>query len=263
VAELVEYILFQEGACPVDEIFVSLCSVENWAEPRLWSVFFQRAQRVFGRLLRIDTRDPVRRRVSSLDNAAHYVSEFAPKEISRWIFGEFEEPGIELTITHYREPVARGNDLLVSLPLSFLEEKGAAKQVGELLTFGGETLGAFWGYCEKVSRLRAIKKKHGPVNLEVELPGIFWMNYLNAAYVNFFGKENVARTGCAGLGANGAATLILGPHPDAVSEEIRNSVAKELGEDAFVNGDGHKRKAPGEHVLTFEQIKAYGGSRRD
>src|SRR5438093_956020 len=174
----------------MSELWLGHYSVCDWREPSRWSTFFQNAQRVLGApVTHLDENDPIRRKVTSLDDAAAFVCAFKEQEQSRWLFGRFKALGIEFSIDHFRQVQRLPNTFKWHVPESFVERAENRCRLKALFDLGNESFKTFYSYGDDVEQLKKKKKPSGSIDIETELPGVFWMTYFNAAYVAFFGKE--------------------------------------------------------------------------
>jgi hypothetical protein len=89
----------------MSELWIAHHSIEAWQQPSRWTGYFEEAQRLLGSpLTRVDTNDPVKRKVTSLAEAGNFACAFKAREDSRWLFGKFADIGV------------KGTDLYVVLP---------------------------------------------------------------------------------------------------------------------------------------------------
>lgn len=239
----------------MSELWIDHLSIVTWQEPVLWTAYFNEAQQVLGSpLTHLDISDPVKRKVSSLNDAGNYVCTFKAREDSRWLFGKFDAIGVELSIQHYRKLGHWPNSLQWHVPLSFLVEPENRERLKALFNLGNRTFKPFYAYSDDVSYIKSKKKASGAVDIRAELLGVFWMTYFNAAYVAFFGKEKFKDFPCVEYSQDGGITVFLGGSPDSVSSELREQLATILGRHSFVNQNDVLSKQPGRFALTFEQL---------
>lgn len=242
----------------MSELWIDHLSIEAWQEPSRWAAYFEQAQQLLGSsLTHLDIADPVKRKVTSSEDAGHYVCAFKVREDSRWLFGKFDETGVEFSIQHHRQLGHWPNSLKWHIPLSFLDKPGNSKRLEALFDLGNKTFKPFYAYSDDVSQISSKKKSSGAIDIRAELLGVFWMTYFNAAYVAFFGKEKFQDFPTVEFGNDGSATVILGGSPKFVPSELREQLAIMLGAKSFVNTIDILGKSPGQFALTFEQLLAF------
>lgn len=242
----------------MSELWIDHLSIETWQEPSLWTAYFDKAQQILGSsLTQLDIADPVKRKVTSLNDAGNYVCTFKAREDSRWLFGKFDAIGVELSIQHYRKLGHWPNSLQWHAPLSFLVKSENRERLKALFSLGNRTFKPFYAYSDDVSYIKSKKKASGAVDIRAELLGVFWMTYFNAAYVAFFGKEKFKDFPNVEYADDGGVTVFLGDSPDSVSSELREQLATTLSRQSFVNPRDVLSKPPGRFALTFEQLLSF------
>jgi len=242
----------------MSELWIDHLSVEAWQEPGCWAAYFDQAEKILGASLsHLDIADPVKRKVTSLEEAGNYVCTFKAREDSRWLFGKFDAIGIDFSIQHYRQLGHWPNSLKWHVPLSFIESPENCERLKALFDLGNQILKPFYAYGDDVSQISSKKKASGAVDIRAELLGVFWMTYFNKAYVAFFGEEKFKDFPRVDFGDDGSVTLLLGDNPQSVSNESREQLAAALGKQSFVNPNDALGKAPGRFALTFQQLLAF------
>lgn len=242
----------------MSELWIGHFSIESWQEPSCWAAYFNEAEQILGSsLTHLDIADPIKRKVTSFEDAGNYVCAFKAREDSRWLFGKFDAIGIEFSIRHYRELKNWDNSLTWHVPLSFLDKPENRERLKVLFDLGNRTFKPFYAYSDDVSHIKSKKKSSGAIDIQAELPGVFWMTYFNAAYVAFFGKEKFKDIPKVEFGGDGSVTVILGNSPKLVPSELREQLTMMLGSQSFVNPSDILGKSPGQFALSFEQLLAF------
>jgi hypothetical protein len=100
------------------------------------------------------------------------------------------------------------------------------------------------------------QKSSGSVDIQAELLGVFWLTYLNAAYVTFFGDDKFNGVPGVRRGGDGCITIVSGDSPKSVTSELRERVAATLGKQSLVNPTDILGKQRGRFALTFQQLLA-------
>jgi len=238
----------------MNDLWLGHFSVVPWRDPKQWVSFFDQTQHLLSsRLTHLDAKDPVRRKVASLEDAGEFACAFGPCEESRCMFGKFTDVGIEFSIRHFRQLGRWPNSLTWHVPLSFLENE-SRKRVKALFDLGNRTLYPFYAFSDERAQITGQKKSSGAIDIETELPGVFWLTYFNAAYVEFFGNEKFNGLPEVEHGNDGSITIILGEHPQLVTNATREHVVAVLGKQSFVNPNDILGKQRGRFALTFQQL---------
>ena len=239
------------------DIWIMHHSVEDWSDRSVWRSYFEAAQDVVrSTLTHLDAADPVRRKVESLDQAASFVTTFPKGAETRWLFGKFSKVGFRFTI-HYYETSLVGrflNSCNWYIPGSFIHERGGVEIINKLLELGAKSLGTFYSISDDIKYITQKKKQYG-VKLEEELLGIFWLNYFNEKYVDFFGMEKLHQLGGVEFRPREGATLKLGQSPDEVPDGRREACERLLGYSSFVDPHDPRRKPVGQYVLSYAQLR--------
>jgi hypothetical protein len=242
----------------MSKILVSHLSVADWPEPVQWKIYFEQTQQLLGGpLTHLDENDPVRRKVTSLDDAGDFMCAFKDQEQSRWVFGRFKTLGIELSIERFRPGAHQfANALTWFFPASFVEKVENQQRLKSLFDLGNRTFKPFYAYSDDVAQIASKKKPSGSVDIQAELLGVFWVTYFNAAYVAFFGKEKFQDFLGVEHSSDGSITIVLGDSPKSVANDLREQAAATLGKQSFVNPKDILGKPPGRFALTFQQLLA-------
>lgn len=241
----------------MSKLWMSHLSVVDWPEPVQWKRYFEQAQQLLGApLTHLDENDPVRRKVTSLDDAAAFLCVFKPQEQSRWVFGRFKTLGVELSIDRFRPPQQFANALSWFFPLSFIEKPVNRLRIKALFDLGNRAFKPFYAYSDDVAQIASKKKSSGAVDIQAELLGVFWLTYFNAAYVAFFGNQKFDGLPGVEHGNDRSISIVLGDSPQSVTSEAREQAVAALGKQSFVNPSDVLGKQRGRFALTFQQLLA-------
>ena len=238
------------------ELTIRHFSAHSWSRPDMWADYFAHLESVLqAPLTHLDVNDPVRRKVSTLTDAGQYVCSFEPSEDNRWVFGRFKSRRVEFTIEHRIFVTTRCNNIGVYPYCPKMDITRRDHIVKQIFDVGNRILHPFYSTAETDSVVYLKKKSSGAVDLERELIGIFWLTYLNNAYVRFFGSSKFDSLPFARREPDGGVTLELADSPTAVPVELRAQIEDYLGRDSFVHVDDVLDKPIGLHVLTFDQVR--------
>lgn len=257
----------------MNKIWINYYSVHDWTSPDVWDPYFRALETLLGdKLHRLDERDPVRRKVDNLEGQGAYVSSIPPLEGSRWVYGKFEKTKVTFSVLHYRDckdyfgrPVV--NDCTIYVPPKALSGKDD-DLLPKIATLGCEHLRPFYMSCdfnEIVNGYRRLPE----TGIQSEIPGIFWLTYFGAAYVDFFGRDRIRQLPEASDGALNGLTLRLAEKPELSPPSRAAEIEEFLGEMSFAR-HGQKKsewshipfipsvtKAKGQYALTIETLRAW------
>ena len=249
------------------EIWMQHFSARSWNCSNLWNDFLGQMETLLGdRLLRLDDKDPVRRKVTSADGEGKFVVQFGAREDSRWIAGRLNKTGIQFDVTLYkagRDSLGRRrfNSLNILIPPGFTTQSNILR-LDQLFNLTNQLLETFYGFADERSVVCA-KQPSGThsVDLNRELLGVFWMTYLGPEYKAFFGTEKLMSLKNAVVGSGNGITIKLAAYPGAVPAGDRIDVERALGTCSFASMEGsHVRKEPGQYVLTQDQLSLRFGT---
>lgn len=238
------------------QIWLNYASIHPWDDAEKWTAFFDQAQHALGSpLTRLDTSDPIKRRVRSLAEAGEYASQVLPGRDITSIFGRFEEIDFEFTIEKHKDHALWPNYLIMctSAAAPFELNDGMAK-VQSLFQVGIKHLSPFYAYCDDISYVRSRKPQRRAVDIRAELVGVFWLTFFGKAYVEFFGEKKFAQFPRYQFDEFGGVTVQLSENPAEILPELRNRFVDLLGEDSFVDPSSDRRKPPGQFALTLEEL---------
>lgn len=223
---------------------------------RQWFELLRDAEKTLGtRLSRLDVNDPVRRKVERLEEAAEFVCRFGEKEESRRLFGRFDRPRTEISISLFRGASRFPNDVTFFFPTAEAAEVG---RLCELFSGMVGLLEPFYAFCDLQSVLGGKRKGTGAaVDLEAELIGVFWLTHFNRRWVDFIGAARFDALPCERTAGSNGVTLRLGETPMGLGSE-RDAAEELLGRRFFVDPGFRGIKRPGDDALTFAQLRGTG-----
>lgn len=242
----------------VQEVWMNHISVQPWGDPNVWTEYLGLAEEILGsKLTHVDTRDPIRRRAKSLKDAGEYIVKFAAMENSRWVFGSFEELGIEFTVKNHVEISDWPNSFTWHFPRSYPESQAGSEILRRLFTIGYDRLNPFYGYCDYVGFITEKSSTSGAIDLERELLGAFWLTQFCGAYVEFLGQRRFDSFVKLMSHSDGGVSLVLGATPEQTPLLARDDVENILGITSFASSHGQLQKREGQFALTFEKLKEW------
>jgi hypothetical protein len=244
----------------MSDVWINHLSIENWADPQRWRLFFAEAQQIFeGTLTHLDLTDPVREKVTSLEEAANIVCNFGEKETNRFVFGKFKEKRVSFSVVMRKEAGSGVNYFQWRLPSVFSKNQDQIKKIEALFDLGNKYFLPFYAYADVLSEIRKKSKPRGSVDVQSELMGAFWLTYFNDAYLNFFGHQKFDDFEGASYLEAGGVVVRLGESPLSVNADTRSRAEIAIGKNSFVDPLDSDRfgKRRGEFVLTFDQLAAF------
>ena len=174
----------------MNKIQVMLCSLTNMLDYELWLVFLDDIEKIIGtKLSHLDTKDPIRKKVNRLEDAASYVCDIGELENSRTLFAKFGKSKIEMTIILYKNTEQTANNISIYFPQDIVEKKDGIVVLNDVFEMATRRFKPFYSLCDSVSTIAGKKKSTGfSVDLQAELVGVFWLTYFNDSYTDYFGK---------------------------------------------------------------------------
>lgn len=240
------------------KIWITHLSVAPWICAEIWDAYLKRAEEILGdRLIRLDHRDPVRRVADTRNREGKFIVGFEKNQDRRWLAGRFEKSEVTFSIDLHEDAVDRQgrsttNSLTISLP-----QKTDGATIKELFEFGNSHLMSFYAYSDLQPVITGKGNRHQRLtpglDIQRELPGIFWLTYFGPAYTKFFGADRISSPKEIRALDGGGVTICLGDSPGLLSTE-REQAEHELGARSFAGHGGMKRE--GEFALT---LAALGG----
>lgn len=240
----------------MDEIRLSYESVENLVKKEIWISLFTEIQDALDiRLSRLDTNDPIRKKVADIKSAADFICNFGEQEKSRILFAKFDKSRILLMI-NLTQDIEFSNDISFYIPRKALENKKEVEKIIDLFKITNKHLKPFYSFVDLESNISKKKKRTGlSVDTEAELLGMFWLTHFNRKYVDFFGQEKVAVLPVIENCSNGV-TFKFGELPtDPNCITSREEAQELLGVDSFVNPDLPYDKQLGAQALSYGQLR--------
>lgn len=247
----------------VNEIWMTHSSVKSWNSSAEWDDYLRAVESVLNdRLAKLDANDPVRRKADTTRGEGHFITQFGPKEDSRWILGRFEKTKVVVEIQLYKHGrdsfgERRDNTIAFYIPDKVCDRSNMEKLV-ELFRLTNERHGIFYAaadlkgvYCSK----KASPPSLGALNIASELPGVFWLTYFGPQYCEFFGRDRLVSLERTSEGPDGGMTLRLAETPERVPEGLRRMLERRLGVETFAGaGEVLLEKPEGRYALTLEQL---------
>jgi hypothetical protein len=239
----------------MNEIQLSFYTLQDLFSRDLWLRFFTGLERLLGaKLSHLDTNDPMRKKVTILEDAADYVCLIQEHEGSRRLFGKFGKSGVEIGIYLVRDVSFVPNSISLYFPEKTINLSGGVVLLYDVFVEGARFLQPFYSLCDLRSMVARKKKSSGfAVDLQAELIGIFWLTYFNKSYVEFFGQSTINKLACEKATLQDGVLIRLGPSPFSV-ELTREHAENLLGKASFVEPEINFEKSIGRNALTFNSM---------
>lgn len=245
----------------MNEIQVTFFSLNDLIDKRLWHSFLLDVEQCIGeKLSHFDVNDPVRKKVTSIENAVEYICAFKDQESSRRLFGKFGRSKVEISISLFVGESDFPNNVSFYFPSKLLGSDEGIQAILNIFKLGNEYLKPFYSYGDELGQIASKKKSTGmAVDLEAELIGMFWLTYINQKYVDFFGIDKVEQFSEFGidLSINGTGAAFkfgkLPALPDSI--ELRSAAEKTLGAESFVDPGLGFDKPRGQQALNYNQLR--------
>lgn len=242
------------------ELWMMHMSMQKWNDATAWDDYLRAVESVLGdRLVKLDHNDPVRRKADTTGSEGEFITQFKPKEDSRWLWGKFEKTKVQVQIQHYKNSTDSFGRLCDNSITFYIPERMTfgpdVRRVVELFRLTNERLGAFYALADFLDAI-SIKKPStgGSLDISRELLGVFWLTYFGRHYCDFFGRERLGSLEQASVGPADGVTLQLAEIPEQVSDDARAMLEKKLGAESFAGTSG--QKARGQYALTLEQLSS-------
>jgi len=232
-----------------------LCSLTNLFDRELWRDFLTELEQVVSsKLSHIDTNDPVRKKVESIEDAASFICDIGESENSRTIFAKFSNIKVEMTIILFRDSENFANNISIYFPEKILDSGEGVSVLDRAFRMANRGLQPFYSVCDRMAAISGKRKlSRFAVNLQAELIGIFWLTYLNKSYVDYFGGERFDGLPCKKIDGLDGVLIELGRTPADVSVS-REEAERMLGEDSFVDPSRADDKPIGRYALRFDKL---------
>jgi|GEM_PF-1684750 len=251
---------YENGFAPMkSDVWITFLSVCNWTDAELWNEFLKQLESLMeDKIVKLDDKDPVRRKADTSNNEGGFVINFGAKEDSRWIRGKFSRSKVEFEIQIYKAGVdsfgkTRENsfDLFVPHAMSF---KPDAEKLIAVFRYAAERLGAFYAYADLKDGICSKKPCTPSLDISRELLGVFWLTYFGPSYCDFFMRKILLNQSEATYGPLQGMTLQLAETPGQITIERRSAIEASLGKHSFA-GSGVE-KLPGQYALTLENLSS-------
>lgn len=239
-----------------NQIQILLCSLTNLFDIEVWQDMFNQLEEAMGtKLTHLDVNDPIRKKVSTIEEAAKYICDIGNKENSRTVFAKFQKLDVEMTITLFRENTKSANSISIYFPNRIAGDCAGLAMINDIFVLTIKKTNAFYALCDMVSSISGKRKLSGfAVNLQAELIGVFWLTYFNNNYVEYIGASRFSELECQKADELSGILVKLGRSP-AVLRVSRDDAERILGEMSFVDPTNGDEKLIGKHALTFDLLK--------
>ena len=240
----------------MNQIQIMLCSLGNLFDKNIWKEYFYKLEHLIGsKLSHLDINDPIRKKVSDLEDAAGFVCNISEAQTSRTLFAKFGKSKVEMTITLYRDAEHFANNIAIYFPEKFVSDNENRIQViNNVFTMSVENIKPFYALADTVQAISGKRKASGfAVDLQTELIGVFWLTYFNKAYVDYFDKSKFQEIPSRQIEGLDGSMVELGESPSAVNV-ARDQVEALLGKESFVDPLLGYDKPIGKTALRFDQL---------
>lgn len=246
---------------PIDRSFLSIHHrfLDGSDDARRWARWLKQIEKITGlQLERLDTRDPLRRKVTAgtWDEQGEFMTSFQPRHNSRWIFGRFSDPRVRVRIVLYRDRPDYCDTVAWTVEPDAFPPDQLADRLVRLFDCGNRVLRSFFAIADTEENFATKSKESGyGVDLQEELSGVFWLTYFNRKYCEFFGRDTLAGIREAEFLPLGGVRIQLGASPLKYRHARRLQIERKLGPESFVNPRSRREKEQGAAVLTYTQLR--------
>ena len=246
----------------INEIQMSFDTLENLFSKDIWLRFFANLENLLNaKLSHLDTNDPIRKKVASLDEAADYVCSIGEQEGSRWLFGKFTKAKVKvrISISLFKDARSFPNSVYLYFPEKAFDKDEESNLLYDIFVEGNRRFKPFYSFCDSDAMVTRKKKSSGfSVDLQAELIGMFWLTYFNRSYVEFFGQSKFEELPCKKFNLQDGIAIKLGASP-LLLDISREEAESFLGKKSFVEPELGFDKPIGKNALTFDNILARVG----
>lgn len=241
------------------DIWITINSVKNWTDAKLWNEFLKQLETLMGdEIVKLDDKDPIRRKADIRNDEGSFVINFGAKEDSRWICGKFARSKVEFEIQLYKTGVdsfgrPRENKFKAFIPHGMSFGPSAGKLIA-VFRYAVERLEAFYAYADFKDEICSKKPCTPSLDISRELLGVFWLTYFGSSYCDFFQRQILLNRSEATDGPLKGITLQLAETPGQVAAESRSAIETSLGKYSFAGSGGEK--SPGQYALSLENLTA-------
>jgi hypothetical protein len=242
-----------------EELWVTHYSCADWRDPDRWIRYLADShQNVGARITHLDVTDPVRRRVEghTFEQLAEYIIESDDRNETRWLFGKMVG-GISFTLQIQKEIVEWPHSLKWYFPPRFFREPDSFERLVAFFRCGAQSLQTFYGYSDELRFIKFKKRQQGAVDIQSELPGVFWLTYFGAHYAQFIGQASFSVLAGERQAHADGVTLRLADCPSNVPFDLRRKCELALNPDLFADPTDTRLKRPGQYSLTFRQLRGH------
>jgi hypothetical protein len=240
----------------MSSIQIKLYSITDLFDHKIWEDFFEQLEKITGlKLSHLDTNDPVRRKISCVREAAGFVCDISNFEASRTLFAKFDKSKLQMTITLYKSTEQTSNNIILDFPEKYLSAKDDwAANVFDVFLMSTQRLKPFYSLCDFAHLIYGKRKLSGfSIDLQAELPGIFWLTFFTTRYVEYFGKGLFVSLHAEEIDSLNGVLIKLGDSPNKV-EMPRAQAESLLGKQSFVDPTSQFDNPRGKNALLFSQL---------
>ncbi len=202
--------------------------------------------------------EPLKTKITHKNEAINYIQELGTKSEWCYILTTTNLTSFSLTIKLSHDKSVDGIADMITITITIdknIIDNGIS--FNELEIFFKDciqVLNPFYSFCDFVENMVAKHKKNGyPVNIQNELPGIFWLTYFNSQYCEYFDLQN-KNINLDHIKKNYGLVIKLGDSPSNVTFS-RLEVEEILGKKSFVDPNDTLDKPFGKYVFLLSDIK--------
>ena len=239
----------------MNEIQLSCNSTDNLFQKELWIALLEELNEITGfQITHLDDKDPIRKKVTNIEDAAEFIVSINEGENSRKVFGKFGKSKIEINIALYREITNFPNTVSIYFPEKYYENLENIERIIKLFLMLNEKINSFYAFCDYMKVVSSKRKASGfAVDLQAELIGIFWLTFFSDKYVKFIGQDLFQKVPGVVINDKCEALIKLGNNPSEINI-TRADLEVTLGKDLFVDPELQFDKPKGKYALKFEQL---------
>lgn len=220
-----------------------------------WVNFFEKLE-FFSKMkiTYLDKNDPIRNKITNVNEAAEYIQNLNHKESVWWIFGKMgktKKMDFVISLSANKGEDGTPDKINLSFENINIESEDELNYLNTLFVEIIKVFDPFYAFCDSILYIYDKRKRSGsPINIQCELTGIFWLTYFNKKYSNFL---NINKSEVVSQQLNNGTLIKLGKSPGEL-DFTRYDIEKTIGNTFFVDTTSTFNKPIGKYVLTFSQL---------
>lgn len=246
-----------------NKLRLTFLSAGDLTSTSIWNPLLEEIESCLGvSLTHLDDRDPVRKKVGEVGDLATFICAFGPKETSRRLHGKYAARSardrIEVDISLFKGINSFPCSMYLYLPETALGSDEGVQTVLSVFEIGNKHLNTFYSIGDFAGQISRKRRADGSsVDPEVELLGMFWLTYLHANYVDFWGADKFRELPVVKPEEELPGVLLrFGERPGSEESIAARAEAETiLGAQSFVDPTRVYGKPKGKYVLTYEELR--------